>query len=116
MDDSSLMCAARGCPNRWSVDAGNGRLCSRHAWKEPKDWPSITESINSAPVPTMSAAERRQISDEEKMAILRKVEQMFTHTNQKRWAYALKERESRGERLSSFQKSAWREAIGERND
>ena len=111
-----LMCAARGCPNRWSVDAGNGRLCSRHAWKPAVEWPGITEDIKSAPVPTMSAAEYRQVTDQEKLDILRKVEQMFSHANPKRWAYALKERESRGERLSLFQKSAWREAIGERND
>jgi len=111
-----LMCAARGCPNRWTVDAGNGRLCSRHAWKPAVEWPSITEDIKSAPAPTMSVAEYKKVSDEEKMAILRKVEQMFSHTNPKRWAYALKEREARGERLSSYQKSAWRESIGERND
>jgi hypothetical protein len=109
-----LMCAARGCPNRWSVDAGNGRLCSRHAWKPAKDWPSITEDIKAAPAQTMSAVEYRQISDEEKLAILRKVEEMFSHSNPKRWAHALKEREARGERLTPYQKSAWKEALGVR--
>lgn len=114
MDDSSLMCAARGCPNRWTVDAGDGHLCSRHAWKKPVEWPAITEDIKNAPVPTISVAERRQISDEEKMDILRKVEQMFSHTEPKRWAHALKEREARGERLTPYQRSAWREALGAR--
>ena len=28
---TQLMCIAHGCPNRWSVDAGNGRLCHWHA-------------------------------------------------------------------------------------
>ena len=37
-----LMCAAHGCPNRWTVDAGHGRLCSAHAWAEPESWPDIT--------------------------------------------------------------------------
>jgi hypothetical protein len=109
-----LMCAARGCPNRWSVDAGKGRLCSAHAWKPAKDWPSITENMKAAPVPTISVEERRRVSDEEKLAILRKVEQMFSFNDPKRWAHALKEREARGERLTPFQKSSWREALGVR--
>jgi hypothetical protein len=109
-----LMCVARGCPNRWSVDAGNGRLCSRHAWKSAVEWPSITEDIKASPYPTIPAEQRQQISAEEKLDILRKVEQMFSHSNPKRWAHALKERESRGERLTSFQKSSWREALGVR--
>jgi len=114
MEDLSLMCGARGCPNRWSVDGGNGRLCSRHAWSQPKDWPSITESINRSPVEAIPQS--RQISDEEKLSILRKLEQIGASDDPKRWAKALKEREARGDRLSSFQRSAWREAIGERND
>lgn len=112
--EDALMCGARGCPNRWTVDAGDGHLCSRHAWKKPVEWPAITEDIKNAPEPTISAVEYRQISDEEKMSILRKVEEMFSQTNPKRWAHALKEREARGERLTLFQKSSWREALGVR--
>lgn len=38
-----LMCCATGCPHRWSVDAGAGRLCSWHAWSDPHHWPQITQ-------------------------------------------------------------------------
>lgn len=41
----SLDCAAHGCPLRWSVDAGNGRLCSYHAWTDAKQWHGITEAL-----------------------------------------------------------------------
>lgn len=41
--ESKLMCTAHGCPNRWSVDAGKGRLCSAHAWIPTKDWPAATQ-------------------------------------------------------------------------
>jgi hypothetical protein len=41
--DRALLCIAGGCPNLWSVDAGNGRLCSAHAWADPHHWPQITQ-------------------------------------------------------------------------
>jgi hypothetical protein len=41
--EQSLMCAANGCPNRYSVDFGKGRLCSWHDKSEPHLWPQITQ-------------------------------------------------------------------------
>lgn len=39
-----FMCAADGCPNRWSVHReGWQRFCSAHAWAHPKAWPRITQ-------------------------------------------------------------------------
>lgn len=29
-EERRLMCQMPGCRNRWSVDFGNGRLCSQH--------------------------------------------------------------------------------------
>lgn len=40
-----LRCHAGGCQQVWSVDIGNGKLCSYHAWAESKEWPRITEEI-----------------------------------------------------------------------
>lgn len=69
---SDLMCAADGCPHRWSVDAGAGRLCSFHAWSPSRLWPQITQERLHAqaeralraqmpvePAPSMSFAEKR---------------------------------------------------------
>jgi len=40
--DPSLRCIAHGCPNRWSVDFGQGKLCSAHAYASPPEWPWIS--------------------------------------------------------------------------
>lgn len=108
-DAMHLMCGARGCPNRWSVDAGNGRLCSAHAWKPAKEWPSITDSLGQ--VQTLPSQVVRQVSYQEKVEILRKLQGLGRNPSRV-WAEALKEREDRGERLTPFQRSAWREALG----
>lgn len=47
-EERTLHCAAVGCPNRWAVDAGKGRLCSWHAWASPHEWPAITAEQRSA--------------------------------------------------------------------
>lgn len=43
-DNSDLMCQADGCPLRWSVDRGS-KLCTFHAWADPRKWPSITHEL-----------------------------------------------------------------------
>lgn len=45
---TGLMCAASGCPNRWSVDGGGMRCCSAHAWAETREWPRITAQQQDA--------------------------------------------------------------------
>lgn len=42
-DRQALMCAATGCPNRWSIDQGNGRLCSWHDRAPEIQWPAVTQ-------------------------------------------------------------------------
>lgn len=51
-DDSSLMCSARGCPMRWSVDFGKGKLCTWHDITAPHSWPALTEELRSGVRPT----------------------------------------------------------------
>lgn len=46
-DARKLMCSAHGCPQRWSVEGGNGRLCSYHAWEPSQNWPRITQDLQS---------------------------------------------------------------------
>ena len=40
-----LGCIAHGCPMKWSVDAGDGKLCSYHAFEKPENWPRITDKL-----------------------------------------------------------------------
>ena len=109
-----LMCIAHNCPNRWSVDAGNGRLCSRHAWVDSSKWGQVTRDMAAETSYGQSSQDVRQYSQDEKLEILRKLEKVGLPSDPRLWAKALQERENRGERLSSFQKSAWREALGVR--
>lgn len=45
-DDHDLMCQADGCPLRWSVDRGS-KLCTFHAWSDPRQWPAITFELQT---------------------------------------------------------------------
>ena len=117
--DSALMCRATGCPNRWSVTAENGMCCSWHAWAAPHYWPQITqEQLDAAADRALKkAAEQYQpqpIPDVRRLrAVLTKLgEGMRGATqNPKRWAWLLKAREERGEKLNDHQAKAWREAL-----
>jgi len=113
-----LMCAAQGCPNRWSVDAGQGRCCSAHAWASRGQWPEITQQQQwdeterarqrgeSKPAPAMP------LTRAEKVEILAQLRGLFTQPRDpKAWAHALQRREAAGERLSDVQRSAWRAAV-----
>lgn len=40
-----LLCNARGCPMPWSVDMGNGRLCSWHDCAPDREWPRIAAEL-----------------------------------------------------------------------
>lgn len=117
----SLNCAAIGCPNPWSVEAGGGRLCSAHAWIDRRDWPRATEAQNDAaierarrrPEPSRPAA---PLTREQKSAILRgllvTVATLGRPSDPKAWARSLRQREESGERLTKAQRDAWRDALG----
>ena len=67
----SLNCAAQGCPNLWSVDQGQGRLCSWHHWAGPHQWPHITAELQEEARRRASRLERERadIIDRFKAAI-----------------------------------------------
>lgn len=109
----ALMCKARNCPNRWSVDFGSGGLCSRHAWADPSKWGEVTREMANEVPPSPAAQEVRRLTQEEKVATLRRLMDI-TRNPSRVWAEALREREKSGERLTSFQKACWREALGVR--
>lgn len=112
--EKRLMCGAHNCSNRWSVDAGQGRLCSAHAWSDPMDWGRITSEVNSRalmrqtayqePVEPMSLDEKRYVLNEFKKI-------MAPRNDHKDWAKRLRQRESDGEILNDIQRKMWRAAL-----
>lgn len=95
--EKTLMCGAHGCPNRWSVEAGNGQLCSYHAWVDPMKWPSITEALRRDG--NWSLDQKRE------------VDTSIHKGHPKAWALRLKERHERGEKLTRIQISMYRDAL-----
>lgn len=118
--ENKLMCQAHNCPNRWSVDAGNGRLCSAHAWADPMDWGAITQRIHSAQFTKVSRAPEPPMdpmTPEEKRYVLQRLAEAFkAPKDYKAWAYALKAREEAGEQLSPLKRKMWRTALKVRDD
>ncbi len=116
-----LNCVAHNCPNRWSVDAGNGRLCSAHAWADPMDWGRITAHENSKVMMATRKAAPEPVapfSHEEKVFVLGEFKKALQAMNRdpKAWAHRLRERELSGENLSNYQRKCWRQALGVEHD
>lgn len=120
--DQSLMCTANGCPNRWCVDAGNGHLCSAHAWSDRHQWPQITQeqldaqtarALRQAVAQSQPPAQRW--TGERKAAVMRRLKAALAacQRDPKAWAKRLKAREEAGEKLGDLQRAAWRAALGE---
>jgi hypothetical protein len=120
---ASLNCAARGCPNRWSVDAGKGRLCSAHHSVDdyPHLWPQITQQELDL---ALDKAQRPQplhamsLTRADKTAILLRLQATinnlrtsFQQRDHKCWARDLMRSEEDDERLTHAQRTMWRQAL-----
>lgn len=115
-NDKKLICVASGCPNRWTVDAGNGRLCSAHAWADPKQWPSITREQQSreadrAMYGTTTQKPARIVSKTEAMEKLATLRLGSEPMNPIGWALRLKERDEAGERLTITQREMYQRTL-----
>lgn len=121
--DSSLMCAAHGCPNRWSIDVGHGRVCSAHAAADPSRWPEVTQTqqwdeterarLRGEPQPP-APAPRRTTDPARLRVLLRRYADHVRAREQapKRWAWKLKAREEADPHsLNDAQRAMWREAL-----
>lgn len=118
--DRALQCVASGCPNRWSVDAGRGRLCSAHAWVSSAQWPQVTQeqldaeterALQNAAPPAPGPVYRDIPRLRHELARLADGMRQ-ARTDPRAWARSLKDREQRGERLTDAQRAAWRRSLG----
>lgn len=113
-----LMCAAHGCPLRWSVNFGEP-VCSVHNRYERHDWPRVTEWLqereadeafkrqNVQPAPPL-----RHFTVEQKRAVGQKLRHALRQSGGRQWAERLKQREEAGENLTDAQRAMWRQALG----
>jgi hypothetical protein len=86
-DNQALMCSAHGCHQRWMV--GPEKLCSYHAWEDPKKWPRITDELNRL--------------GPWQLQRFREVDTTVHKGHPKAWAMRLQERHQSCERLSRIQ-------------
>ncbi len=114
--EKHLLCRAKGCPNRWTVDVGH--VCSAHYHAPTHSWPQITQEQLDAETDRAlaQAAGRVQVeplSRDQKTEILQKLLGISKQPQSRAWARTLKDRELRGERLNAAQRTMWRDALGE---
>lgn len=120
--DRQLLCSAHGCPNRWAVDAGNGRLCSAHAWVGRHLWPQVTQEQQDAETDRARAA----MNDPEPPAYVRRdparlgaalaklAQQKDPMRGFRRLQWVEQNRAGRlpsGQQMTEFQRWAWRHAL-----
>lgn len=98
--NDGLGCGAMGCPMKWAVEAGNGRLCSYHAWEEPTKWHGITESLRRDGPWVLT--HRKSIYDlrDDKYS-----------GNPKGWAYRLRDKHEAGEKLGQAHIAMYQAAL-----
>lgn len=93
----SLNCTHPGCGMLWTIDIGR-KLCSFHQW-------------GSSPEPKPEDRPSRFFTKEEKLAVIRKISNVGK-ASEKAWAYALKERDEAGDRLTSHQRKCYQQILG----
>lgn len=114
--DTSLNCHANGCPNRWSIDGGEGRLCTTHSRVPMHQWGLVTQEQQHAETERARQAQRpqlvpRPVTQAEKVAILTSMQRILPKAD-KGWAHALKARQDAGEYLTASQRQMVRDALG----
>lgn len=128
--DHGLMCQAQGCPNRWSVDAGSGRLCSAHAWVGRHLWPQITQEQQDAETERVYQAQFPRRAPSPEVTISAKAEAIArlqglvaamrgNQRDGRQWARRLRYCELKrdgvlpnGQRMTQYQRDAWRSVLG----
>lgn len=119
--DQALMCAAAGCPNRWSVSLGNGRgTCSAHTWAPADQWPGITQrEVDRETERAYQAAEDHppvrsapgKCPERLRGRLRAAVQSLAEQRPGRDWAERLRAREEAGGDLTEFQRHAWRRVL-----
>lgn len=113
--ERTLMCIASSCPNRWTVDAGSGRLCSAHAWADAKQWPSITREqlARESDRAMYGATTHKPVRNVSKAEAMEKLETLRINDPKDPldWARKLKARDEAGERLTPAQREMYQAAL-----
>lgn len=114
--DTSLNCCANGCPNRWSIDMGDGRMCTAHSRVGVAQWGQVTQEQQYAETERVRLAQRPKlvppiVTQAEKVAILTSMQKILPKAD-KGWAHQLKARQEAGEYLTAAQRQMWRDALG----
>lgn len=104
-----LRCTAPGCPNRWSVDMGNGRLCSWHDRATKNHWQQVTDGqlyaqTERARRVTAPKPYTKPLTVVEELSILASLKGLVQGLNPRAWAYRLMAKRERGEKLSAAQR------------
>lgn len=88
-------CAYCGRPTEYSTMVNYGARCGAcfNAWV------------------TQGRTYRRDLTADDRRAIVARMRQAIQSRGGKEWAYALKDREDRGEAMSGAQRDAWRRAL-----
>lgn len=109
---TGLRCIAKSCPNNWSVDMGNGRLCHWHNASSPHLWPLITneqresETDRAARGPRNPPQPMTHGQEVDAVDKLRIAADRFSGSppHPHAWAHKLQAKRDRGERLSPSQR------------
>ena len=111
--DRTLMCRAQECPRRWSVNKGEGGLCSAHAWSDPKQWPQITQELHDLDLQKARYPEPPEPvktgTREQALAALKTMR--VGNPDPKAWARKLESRDMSGEHLTRLQTTMYQEAL-----
>lgn len=115
--DRTLLCCANGCPNVWSVDAGNGHCCTAHAYASRHYWPQITqEQLDAEADRALVAAAPKHVepaavlSEREKRQLLMRLASVLQKPKDPRaWIGRLEARARAGQQLSTVQRDALRQ-------
>lgn len=109
--DNDLMCAAHGCPNRWSVQRGGERgLCSAHAWADPKMWPIVTQEQQDAAVQAQQRAPA-SVPRRDPERLRAALEPLREQSDPRAWIARLQARANGGERLTQTQREMLESAV-----
>jgi hypothetical protein len=121
-DEPSRMCSAKGCPNPWSIEAGDGKLCGAHASAPSSEWPAVTQAEiwaqtdRARETPPEQVEQPLELTRSDAFELAERLDQLRQMLRNREplqplgWVAALRRREQAGEPLTLAQRQMWRAA------